>query len=136
MSIKVLWHSGVVCCLHVPLQKKKSFFICARKLFSHLVTNFLITMLSKRSQFSQQFLRYVRRDEINLLFFKRCSMLTAISITMLFTKYLCLKKNVFFLNPEMNIIAFKAFAMPHKMPTLDFHLLFTLKSVLLAVQSG
>ena len=52
MSIKVLWHSGVVCCLHVPLQKKKSFFICARKLFSHLVTNFLITMLSKRSQFS------------------------------------------------------------------------------------
>lgn len=63
-------------------------------------------------------------------------MLTAISITMLFTKYLCLKKNVFFLNPEMNIIAFKAFATPHKMLTLDSHLLFTLKSVLLAVQSG
>ena len=45
-------------------------------------------------------------------------------------------KKILFFNPEMNIIVFKAFAMPHKMPTFDFHLLDSLKSVLLAVQLG
>lgn len=60
-------------------------------------------------------------------------MLIVILIIMLFMKYLCLKKNVFFFNLEMNIIVFKVFVMFYKMLMLDFYLLFIFKSVLLVV---